>query len=49
LDALVAKLKSQGVRILEETTVGGGTRRVCWYEGPNGEQLEFIENKTLGQ
>ena len=42
LDALVAKLKAQGIRILEETTIPGG-RRVCFFEGPDGVQLEFIE------
>jgi catechol 2,3-dioxygenase-like lactoylglutathione lyase family enzyme len=45
-DALVDKLKNQGVRILEQTTVGGGARRVCFYEGPDGVQLEFIEKKA---
>ncbi|MCW5603245.1 MAG: VOC family protein [Burkholderiales bacterium] len=44
LDALVAKLKAQGIEILEETTVSGG-RRVCFFEGPDGVQLEFIEMK----
>ena len=45
LDALVAKLKAQGINILEETTVSGG-RRVCFFEGPDGVQLEFIEMKA---
>lgn len=44
LDALVAKLKAQGIRILEQTTVSGG-RRACFFEGPDGVQLEFIEMK----
>ena len=44
LDALVDKLKAQGIPILEETAVGGG-RRVCFFEGPDGVQLEFIEIK----
>ena len=44
LDALVAKLKAQGINILEETIVSGG-RRVCFFEGPDGVQLEFIEMK----
>ena len=44
LDALVAKLKGQGINILEETIVSGG-RRVCFFEGPDGVQLEFIEMK----
>ncbi len=44
LDAIVAKLKAQGINILEETIVSGG-RRVCFFEGPDGVQLEFIEMK----
>ena len=44
LDALVAKLKERGIHILEETVVSGG-RRVCFFEGPDGVQLEFIEMK----
>lgn len=44
LDALVEKLKGQGIRILEQTVVSGG-RRVCFFEGPDGVQLEFIEMK----
>jgi lactoylglutathione lyase len=45
LDALVAKLKAQGINILEQTVVSGG-RRVCFFEGPDGVQLEFIEMKA---
>ena len=45
LDALVEKLKRQGINILEETVVSGG-RRVCFFEGPDGVQLEFIEMKA---
>jgi catechol 2,3-dioxygenase-like lactoylglutathione lyase family enzyme len=45
LDALVEKLKAQGIPILEETVVSGG-RRVCFFEGPDGVQLEFLEIKT---
>jgi catechol 2,3-dioxygenase-like lactoylglutathione lyase family enzyme len=44
LDTLVDKLKAQGIHILEETSIGGG-RRVCFFEGPDGVQLEFIEMK----
>jgi catechol 2,3-dioxygenase-like lactoylglutathione lyase family enzyme len=44
LDTLVEKLKAQGINILEETVVSGG-RRVCFFEGPDGVQLEFIEMK----
>jgi len=42
LDSLVDKLKASGIHILEETSIGGG-RRVCFFEGPDGVQLEFIE------
>jgi catechol 2,3-dioxygenase-like lactoylglutathione lyase family enzyme len=45
LEGLVQKLKDNGTPILEETSVGGG-RRVCFFEGPDGVQLEFIEMKA---
>ena len=45
LDALVGKLEAQGINILEQTTISGG-RRVCFFEGPDGVQLEFIEIKA---
>ncbi len=45
LDVLVEKLKGQGINILEQTVVSGG-RRVCFFEGPDGVQLEFIEMKA---
>ena len=35
----------QGINILEQTTISGG-RRVCFFEGPDGVQLEFIELKS---
>jgi len=41
----VEKLKAQGINILERTVVSGG-RRVCFFEGPDGVQLEFIEMKA---
>ena len=44
LDTLIEKLKTQGIHILEQTVVSGG-RRVCFFEGPDGVQLEFIEMK----
>lgn len=47
LDALVEKLKARGIHILEETRVSGD-RRVCFFEGPDGVQLEFIEMKPAG-
>jgi glyoxylase I family protein len=45
LDNLVEKLKAQGINILEQTSISGG-RRVCFFEGPDGVQLEFIEMKA---
>lgn len=42
LDNVVASLKEGGARILEETKVGNG-RRVCFFEGPEGVQLEVLE------
>ena len=45
LDAIVEKLRAQGIHILEETIVSGG-RRVCFFEGPDGVQLEFLEMKA---
>jgi len=44
LDNVIAKLKAQNIHILEQTVVSGG-RRVCFFEGPDGVQLEFIEMK----
>ena len=44
LDEVVNKLKASGIHILEETSIGGG-RRVCFFEGPDGVQLEFIETQ----
>ena len=42
LDNVVNSLKAGGARILEETVVGNG-RRVCFFEGPQGVQLEVLE------
>ena len=42
LDNVVESLKANGARILEETQVGSG-RRVCFFEGPEGVQLEVLE------
>jgi catechol 2,3-dioxygenase-like lactoylglutathione lyase family enzyme len=44
LDTLVDKVKASGINILEGTSIGGG-RRVCFFEGPDGVQLEFIAMK----
>ena len=44
-DRVVAMLKARGVKILEETSVSGG-KRACFFEGPDGVQLEFIEMKA---
>ena len=45
LDALVAKLKAQGLDMLEQITSSDG-RRVCFFEGPDGVQLELLEMKA---
>ena len=45
LDSLVEKLNASGISILEQTSISGG-RRVCFFEGPDGVQLEFIEMKS---
>ena len=45
LPTIVDKLKAPGINILEQTTISGG-RRVCFFEGPDGVQLEFIEMKS---
>ncbi|MCH7622197.1 MAG: VOC family protein [Chloroflexi bacterium] len=42
MDNVVASMKASGVKILEETTVGAG-RRVCFFQGPEGVQLEVLE------
>lgn len=42
MPALIEKLKANGAKILEETTVGEG-RKVCFFEGPDGVHLEFLE------
>ena len=39
------KLADRGINILEQTVVSGG-RRVCFFEGPDGVQLEFIGIKA---
>ncbi|HYP35568.1 MAG TPA: VOC family protein [Stellaceae bacterium] len=38
----MAKLKANGVRILEEMPPNNG-RRVCFLEAPDGAQVEVIE------
>ena len=43
-DGEVAKIKSAGIKILEERVLPDG-RRVCFFEGPEGVRLEFLEWK----
>ncbi len=43
-DRVVSMIKANKVNILEGTVVSGG-RRACFFEGPDGVQLEFIEMK----
>ncbi len=42
IDGTVEQLKASGARILEETNVSG-SRRVCFFEGPQGVCLEVLE------
>ncbi|MCH9016173.1 MAG: VOC family protein [Chloroflexi bacterium] len=44
IDELIDSLKKNGAKILEETSISGD-RKVVFFEGPDGVQLEFIENK----
>ena len=44
IDDLIETLKKNGAKILEETSISGD-RKVVFFEGPDGVQLEFIENK----
>jgi catechol 2,3-dioxygenase-like lactoylglutathione lyase family enzyme len=48
LDALVQRFKAQGVDVLEEAT-GAGGRRVRFFEGPDGVQLEVMEIMNTGE
>jgi hypothetical protein len=41
---MIDSLKANGATILEETSISGD-RRVVFFEGPDGVQLEFIEKK----
>ncbi|MBI4201174.1 MAG: VOC family protein [Chloroflexi bacterium] len=41
-DANVARIKASGTKVLEERSLPDG-RRVCFFEGPEGVRLEFIE------
>ncbi len=41
----VERIKASGAKVLEERTVGDG-RHVCFFEGPEGVRLEFME--TVG-
>ncbi len=44
IQGVIDMLKANGAKILEEATVSGD-RRVVFFEGPDGVQLEFIEKK----
>lgn len=41
-DGEVNKIKTAGIKILEERVLPDG-RRVCFFEGPQGVRLEFLE------
>jgi lactoylglutathione lyase len=43
-DGELNKIKSAGLKILEERVLPDG-RRVCFFEGPEGVRLEFLEWK----
>ena len=38
----VSKIKTAGIKILEERVLPDG-RKVCFFEGPQGVRLEFLE------
>ncbi len=38
----VAKIKAAGIKVLEERVLPDG-RNVCFFEGPEGVRLEFLE------
>ena len=38
----LAKIKAAGIKILEERMLPDG-RQVCFFEGPQGVRLEFLE------
>ena len=38
----VAKIKAAGIKILQERVLPDG-RKVCFFEGPEGVRLEFLE------
>jgi len=40
----VARIKAAGIKILEERVLPDG-RKVCFFEGPQGVRLEFLEWK----
>ena len=41
---MIEMLRANGAKILEEAMIAGD-RRVVFFEGPDGVQLEFIEQK----
>jgi catechol 2,3-dioxygenase-like lactoylglutathione lyase family enzyme len=45
ISGVIEALKANGATILEEAVVAGGDRRVVFFEGPDGVQLEFLEQK----
>jgi lactoylglutathione lyase len=42
-DGAVARMRQNGVRILEEQRAPNNGRRVCFIEAPDGAQMELIE------
>ena len=47
-DGEVTKIKSAGLKILEERVLPDG-RRVCFFEDPEGVRLEFWSGSTRGK
>ena len=41
----LAKLRANGVRVLEELPPSSSGRRVCFLEAPDGAQVELIEKQ----
>lgn len=41
----IARMKAGGIKILEENILPDG-RHICFFEGPEGVQVEFLEIKN---
>lgn len=45
MDSTLATLTAKGATVLEQMVSGNG-RRICFLQGPDGVQLEIIEQKS---